>query len=86
MWIKKWDREKKVYRAFVFNEDSPMFQYTGEWDSTDNSIRWVDRGGSGLAELVERFPESGKRTWKISQSANNGNTTVSGSSAFIYKN
>ena len=61
-----------------------MFQYT-EWDSKDNSIRWLDRG-SGLAELVERFPESGKRTWKISQSANNGNTTVSGSSAFIYKN
>ena len=63
-----------------------MFQYTGEWDSKDNSIRWLDRGGSGLAELVERFPESGKRTWKISQSANNSNTTVSGSSAFIYKN
>ena len=86
MWIKKWDREKKVYRAFVFNEDSPMFQYIGEWDSADNSIRWVDRGRSGLVELVERFPESGKRTWKISQSANNGNTTVSGNSAFIYKN
>ena len=86
MWIKKWDGDKKVYRAFVFNEDGPMFQYTGEWDSTDSSIRWVDRGESGLAELVERFPESGKRTWKISQRNKSGQTIVSGSSAFIYEN
>ena len=84
MWIKKWDADKKVYQAFLFNEDGPMFQYIGEWNSTDSSIRWVDSGESGLAELVEVFPQSGKREWKVSQRNKSGHTIVSGSSNYIY--
>ena len=84
MWIKKWDVDKKVYQAFLFNEDGPMFQYIGEWNSADSSIRWVDSGESGLAELVEVFPQSGKREWKVSQRNKSGHTIVSGSSNYIY--